>query len=159
MTAYAEGTKVPIEKSMDEIKRTLDRYGATGWAMGQEDGLAAVMFTAHGRRVRFVLREPDPSDPAFKKTATGQRRTIPQAQAAYLGELRRVWRALALAIKAKLEVVATGIVSFDDEFAMHVILPDNTTVADHVGPAIAEAYETGTVPALLPVFNRKQIEP
>jgi hypothetical protein len=35
-------------------------------------------------------------------------------------ETRRRWRALALAIEAKLEVVDTGIASFEHEFGMNI---------------------------------------
>jgi hypothetical protein len=47
-------------------------------------------------------------------------------------EMRRRWRSLALAIKAKLEVVASGIATFDEEFMAHLVLPDGTTVGDRV---------------------------
>lgn len=62
---------------------------------------------------------------------------------------RQRWRALALAIKAKLEAIASGISEFEDEFGMWMVLPDGSTVRDHVKPAVAVAYDTGTVPALL----------
>lgn len=61
--------------------------------------------------------------------------------------LRR--RALALVVKAKLEAVAAGITEFDDEFLAHLILPNGTTVGDHVRPAIQHAYETGQMPTAL----------
>lgn len=32
---------------------------------------------------------------------------------------------------------------------MWMVLPDGSTVRDHVKPAVAVAYDTGTVPALL----------
>ena len=32
--AYAQHTRVPIAHSQAEISRTLQRYGATGWAWG-----------------------------------------------------------------------------------------------------------------------------
>jgi hypothetical protein len=49
-------------------------------------------------------------------------------------------------IKAKLVVVTSGIVNFEEEFAMHMVLPDGSRVSDHVVRAIREAYETGTPP-------------
>lgn len=156
--SYAEGTTVPVHKSQMEIKQILDRYGASGWAMGEENGQAAVMFTANGRRVRFILPLPRRDDPQFSKTATGIRRDSRGVARAYDAEVRRRWRALAFAIKAKLEAVATGIVDFETEFLGHIVLPDNSTVADHLAPALAEAYQTGTVPALLPAFTRREIE-
>jgi len=71
---------------------------------------------------------------------------------AHQQEVRRRWRALALAVKAKLEVVASGIVGFDSEFMPYIVMPDGKTVAEHVSPSIAEAYAGGKMKALLPKF-------
>ena len=38
-------------------------------------------------------------------------------------ERRRLWRALLLNIKAKLEAVESGISVFDEEFMAHIVLP------------------------------------
>jgi response regulator RpfG family c-di-GMP phosphodiesterase len=51
-----------------------------------------------------------------------------QAQAVNDAETRRRWRCLAMVIKAKLEVVASGISSFEEEFLAHVMLYDGRTV-------------------------------
>jgi hypothetical protein len=50
--------------------------------------------------------------------------------------------------------VDSEISTFEEEFAMHFVLPDNSTVADHVLPAVEEAYATGRMPSMLP-----QLEP
>lgn len=63
---------------------------------------------------------------------------------------RSRWRALALAIKAKLEAVSVGITTFEDEFMAHIVMPDGMTVGQHVRPRIAAAYESGQVTPLLP---------
>jgi hypothetical protein len=55
-----------------------------------------------------------------------------------------------LVIKAKLEAVASGITTFEDEFLAHIVMPDGQTVATHIKPRIAQAYETGSMQALLP---------
>ena len=62
---------------------------------------------------------------------------------------RSRWRALALAVKAKLEAVAIGITTFEDEFMAHIVMPDGLTVGEHVRPRIASAYESGQVTPLL----------
>jgi hypothetical protein len=64
-------------------------------------------------------------------------------------EMRR-WRALALAVKAKLEVVESGIATFEEEFMAHIVMPDGRTVGEHVAPRIEEAYTSGQPLALLP---------
>lgn len=45
---------------------------------------------------------------------------------------RQRWRALALCIKAKLEAVECGIVSFEQEFLAHFQMPDGRTIGDHI---------------------------
>jgi hypothetical protein len=144
---FAEGTEVSPERSQAEIQKNLQRYGATGFMYGWEDSAAVLAFKAHDRLMRFHLPLPDRNDPALGRTATGRSRN---PQAAYEAEVRRRWRALTLAIKAKLEAVSTGITSFEEEFGMFVVLPDGSTVREHVLPKIDEAYQNGTMPELLP---------
>lgn len=139
---YAEGTTVEPEKSQAEIMTLLRKYGATGFAYGWEGSTAAIQFVAHDRRVRFVLDLP--VDPTAYRLAKGNRtRTPAQQQQALEAEVRRLWRALALAIKAKLEVVASGIASFEDEFLSHIVLPDGSTVGERAKPEVRRAYEFG----------------
>lgn len=57
---------------------------------------------------------------------------------------------LALVIKAKLEAVAAGITSFEDEFLAHIMLPSGGTVGEWARPQLEVAYSTGAMPALLP---------
>lgn len=148
MARYAEGTTVSPESSQQEISGLLRRYGATSFAYAWEDGQAMVAFKAHDRQVRFVL--PTPTDRTeFFESPGGRKRTAVQVDAAMESETRRRWRALALAIKAKLEVVASGIASFEDEFLANIVLPDGSTVGDRVGPEIATAYERSVSPPRL----------
>lgn len=148
MTRYAEGTAVSPEKSQAEIQQLLKRYGASGFAFGWEAGRALVGFTVQGRAVRFLLDLP--TDPGgFARTARGQHRTQPQRIAALDAEVRRLWRSLALAIKAKLEVVSSGIATFEEEFLAHLVLPDGTTVGDRVVQELDEAYARGIAPPSL----------
>ena len=148
---YAEGTSVSPERSQAEIGETLRRYGAAGFAYGWEDQQAMIAFRAHGRHVRFLLDLPRPSDPAFRKTASGRVRDDPMP--AFEAEVRRRWRALALAIKAKLEAVATGITTFEEEFLAHIVLPDGSTVGPRVTAEIDRAWSAGVAPPrLLPAL-------
>ena len=72
-----------------------------------------------------------------------------QAQRAWEQACRSRWRALLLAIKAKLEAVQCHIAEFEDEFLAYVVLPDNSTVGARLHPQIAQAYETKQMPELL----------
>ena len=130
MNQFAKYTKVPAERSRAEIEHTLERYGATGFMYGTTAGQAMVMFEAADRRIKFVVDLPEDA----QKT-------------------RQRWRALLLVIKAKLESVETGIVTFDDAFMPHIVMPDGKTVGEHMRPQIEQAYETGTMPPLLPHYE------
>lgn len=153
---YAEGTTVPPAKSQAEIGAILARYGAASVAFGYEPGRAMVGFVAHGRQVRFTVALPTDLK-EFRRTATHRYRDDGQAQNALDAETRRLWRSLGMVIKAKLETVASGIATFESEFLAQIVLPDGVTVGEHALPAVAEAYATGRVPALLPP-SRAEIE-
>lgn len=151
MARYAENTSVSTEKSRGEIERTLQRYGATGFMYGWQGDRAAVQFDMHARRIRFELPLPDPKDRAFTQTPNGRRtRTPAQAAEAWEQACRQRWRALSLAIKAKLEAVECGITDFESEFLAHIVLPGGQTVGRWMLPQIAETYQTGRMPPLLP---------
>ena len=128
MSRYAERTKTSVPQSKAEIERTLKRYGADGFLCGEADGNVLLMFRADGRHVKFIVDMP----------ADDER------------EGRRRWRCLLLVIKSKLESVATGIVTFDEAFMPHIVLPDGKTISQHMVPQIEAAYETGDMPPLLP---------
>ena len=125
---YAEGTKVPVGQSRAELERVLERYGAQAFAYGVDVERAVIQFRAHGRHVRFDLPLADLDE----------------------REIRRRWRALVLVVKSKLEAVETGIVTFEEEFLAHIVLPDGSKVADWMAPQLEEAYESGRMPELLP---------
>jgi hypothetical protein len=151
---YAEGTEVPVEKSRAEIETILARYGADQFMYGWKDSGVVIAFRASNRHVRFVLPLPDRQAKEFTRIPENQhggfRAASPEvAYKRYEQACRQRWRALALCIKAKLETVATGISHFEDEFMANIILPNGQTMGDHAKPLIAEAYESGKMPALL----------
>lgn len=155
MTSYAEGTSVGSDKSRAEIERTLARYGAKSFMYGWDQDEAMVAFVANDRRVRFLLPMPARDSREFTHTPSkGLRRTATQAEEAYEQGVRQRWRALALVIKAKLEAVEAGIVTFDEEFGMHFLLPNGQTVGEWVTPQIDQVYAAATMPALLPRGDR-----
>jgi hypothetical protein len=149
--AYAENTAVPADRSRAEIERTLARYGADQFMYGWEAERAIVGFRADGKYVRFVLPIPDRAD--YAHTDRGKLRSAGAAEKAYDQAVKQRWRALALVIKAKLEAVESGIVTFEEEFLAHFVLPDNTTVAEAAIPALEESYRTGKMPKMLPAVT------
>ncbi|QBC87375.1 hypothetical protein [Mycobacterium avium] len=155
MARYAAGTEVSSDRSRAEIERTLQRYGARQFMYGYDDTRAIVGFVINNRQVRFVLPMPDPNNREFTHTpGRGQKRTPEQARAQWEQATRQRWRALNLVIKAKLEAVESGIVTFDAEFLAHLVLPNGRTVADEVVPMVETAYETNQMPVLLPDYNQ-----
>jgi len=136
MRRYAESTKVTVIQSRGEIERLLQRHKCTQFVTGVDymNFSAKVQFRAHDRIVRFVTKLADPKK--FRSTAS------------YEQEDRRIWRSLLLVIKAKLEAVATGIATFEEEFLAHIVMPNDRTVAEIVMPQIASSYTTGKMPLL-----------
>ena len=149
MARYAEGTSVSPERSQMEISETLRKYGASGFAYGWEDRKAMIGFRFNDRQVRIFLDLPEASDPEFARTTTGRTRDAAGRRTAFEAETRRRWRALALAIKAKLEAVETGITTFEEEWLAHIVLPDGSTVADTILPEIERAWKAGVMPQRL----------
>ena len=148
---FAESTQVSVEKSRAEIERTLERYGADQFSYGRDDsrGMACIQFRAHERHIRFVLHLPRRDEEQFTHTPTGKQRDPHQAYKAWEQGCRQKWRALALAVKAKLECVESGISEFEDEFLAHIVLPDGKTAGQWLRPQIDQAYLTGDMPELL----------
>lgn len=134
MRRFAEDTRVPVGQTRMEIERLLTRYGAKSFMSGQSAVEAVLAFEAKDRRVMFRLKMPDGTK------LTG---------AKFEKEERRLWRALAMCIKAKLEAVASGIATFEDEFLANIVMPDGHTVAHHVRPRIESSYKENKMLPLL----------
>ena len=140
---YARHTTVSCEKSKVEIERILTRYGATHFAYATMPEGSMVQFVYNGKRIKFLVPMPGRPDIGQQDTRgyDSRYRRWEQSQ-------RQKWRALSLVIKAKLEAVASGICTFEEEFLAHIMLPDGRTTGQHMIPMIDEAYKTGRVPAL-----------
>ena len=146
--SYAENTSVPVERSKAEIERTLSKYGANAFAYASDNEKAMVRFSMKGRQVMLLLPLPVFKD--FQRSPGGRAwRTKDGQNKAWEQACRARWRALALAIKAKLEAVDSGITAFEDEFLSHILLPDGKTAGSWMKPQIAAAYNSGKMPPLL----------
>ncbi len=148
MSRYAAETSVSQDRSRAEIEATLKRYGATSFMYASEQTAAMIGFRISDRMVKFVLPMPDPKSREFTHHSRGQR-TPDAALKAWEQAGRQRWRALALVIKAKLEAVAAGITTIEDEFLAHTVLPDGSTVGQFMKPQLAIAYEQGSMPTML----------
>lgn len=150
MAKYAEGTSVPVDRSKMEIEKLLQKYHADQFSSGWAHDRAVVMFRMNNRFVRIDLPLPkleDPNTPTWKRPKGLYYNTEKHA-----AEVRRRWRSLVLYIKAKLDSVESGIVSFESAFLAHIILPNKHTVAEFMQPQIEAAYSTGEMPKMLPGY-------
>lgn len=151
MKKYAENTTVPAERSRSEIETVLHRYGASGFLSGWTATSAFIMFELHERRIKFILPMPDRNDVSIVKMRAGGWKDAPKSvqEERYQQEIRRRWRSLSLAIKAKLEIVTSGIATLEEEFMAHVVLPNGKTVGEEISPQLEIAYQTKQMPPLL----------
>lgn len=147
--AYAENTKVPVDRSKTEIEHILQKYGASSFAYGWENNAAVVMFRANNRHIRFKLSLPSKNDENIKYRKKYYARSATEALNLIDKITRQKWRALVLVIKAKLECVESGITSFEDEFLAHIVLPSGETIGTVLRPKLEEAYSSGKMPTLL----------
>lgn len=155
---YATKTEVPVDRSRAEIEATLARYGADAFAYATEGATVRIMFRMAGRQYRFGLELP-PKDRAdfvsYKQGSTTFLRADGVGLKMWEQACRTQWRALALVIKAKLEAVAAGISTVEDEFLANMILPDRQTVGEWVRPQVEEAYRIGAMPTSLMIEGPK----
>lgn len=149
--SYAEGTTVSVAKSRIEIETTLQRYGATKFASGYQNSGVEIYFEAHNRLVKFKVPIPDDawSKAALKKKGRWYPRDS-QVQKVREDEERRRWRCMLLAIKAKLEVVTTGIETFEQAFLANIVTEDRLTVYERLTLATSPIKMLAAVEAVSP---------
>lgn len=136
---YAARTEVTIGRSQEQIRSLLTKYGATAFGIMEGRGLAMLTFELKNKRIAFKLPlPPSPSDDATQASMN-----------TYAQLVRAKWRALLLAIKAKLECVESGITTLEQEFLAHIVLPGGKSFGDIYIPQIEQSYRTQTLPPLI----------
>lgn len=120
---YAAKASVPPDRSRAEIERMLERHGATGFAHAYQNNLAMIelIATTAAAALSSSYRPATTSTTGAPPPVGGAARPRGGVVAA---RFTATLAALALVVEAKLEAVTTGIVSFEDEGAMHVVLPE-----------------------------------
>lgn len=163
MSQYAKDTRVSVDATEQEIKRTLIRYGAdqfmTAWGSAESESIIA--FRIHRRQVKIILPLPNRNDKRFTHTPErGTERSKEAAHAAWEQACRQRWRALALIVKAKLEAVESGISTIEREFLADVVLPSGLTFHQWAEPQLETMYLNGKMPPLLiaagPITREKE---
>jgi hypothetical protein len=124
---YAQGTKVAVENSRAEVERYVRKRGATSFGTMTTSESSVLLFEARGRRIKFEIPVPKIARPDDRDA-----------------EERRRWRCLVLSVKAKFEAVDSGIVTFEEEFLAHIVVPGTgESVGKWIAPQIAAAYDRG----------------
>lgn len=148
--SYAADTSTSVEKTRAELESTLQRFGADAFGYMTEGSNAMIQFRVKGKYVRFILPLPGRDEKRFTDTTRYDRpvkRKPEQALKEWEQACRSAWRALFLAVKAKLVAVETQIASFEAEFLAYVVLPNGRTAGEEMIPLIEESYRTGQMPA------------
>lgn len=139
---FAADTAVPSSKSKVELDLLLAKHGATQRGVFEEAERGVVIFAMQGRSIRLTVKLP--------KLAGLDPRALAKAEQ----ETRAAWRRVLLITKAKLEIVLESGGSIETEFLANILLPDGRTVHDLLKPQLAESYQSGKMPPLLPGFTK-----
>ena len=123
---YAAGTQVPIARSKAELERTLEAYGADQYMAGWDNKREIVAF--RHTESQLMIR--------FEIPTTDEER-----------EHRRQWRVLVYVVKAKLESIASGVSTFQEEFFAWVVQPNGRTFGEQYIPLLGNME---SLPPLLP---------
>jgi hypothetical protein len=127
---FAEDTRVPVGRTLEEVKAQLRRAGADNIAVFEGVAKSAVGFTAEGRMYRIDVPV---------------RANVPNPEQ----EQRRAWRLMLLLIKAKLEAVREGATTIEREFFADMLMPNGQTLHQAATPELAIAYDKGVMPERL----------
>ena len=148
---YAEGTRVSASRSLDELRVLLRARGAGRVVIDDnpDEGHVAVLFQRAERAYRISVPIPSTKDRAFTHTPELGRQRDPAGRAkAYNDEIMRRHRSLLMHVKAKLIAVDDGIVTFEREFMVHLVMPTGDTLGEFMEPRIADAVAMGQLPSL-----------
>lgn len=134
MSRYAEGTTVSIDQSINEIKRTLQRFGADSFTYREDGEGVAIAFEVRALHVMMRVMFPDLA--SFTATETGRPRSDAVARDEWGKECRRKMRCLAAVIKAKLIAVDDAVATIEQEFLPYIVLPDGRNIGDVLIPRL-----------------------
>ncbi len=155
---YASKTTVPVEKTKAEIETLLKQHGADQVMTAWESSRATIAFRIDRLAVRIYLPLPHINDFLYTERKNGYstktvERTPQQQQNQFDQAERQTWRAFLLIIKAKLEAVAAGVTSMEEQFLPHILLNGDTTIGDTIMPRLHDHIERGQLPSVFPSHN------
>jgi hypothetical protein len=161
---YAATTKVTIDRTVEQIRKVLEKHKATGFGYSSdtERGIEQIIFrvpSSSGVALEIKYGLPVRALSEFTHTRTGKFRA---SEAVMLKEYeqakRSLWRLAYISIKAKLDSIAAGLTVMEREFFHDIIVPGTggQTVGQLVAPQLQNSYlalrEGGPLPTppLLP---------
>jgi hypothetical protein len=147
MGKYAVTTSVSVEKSKEEVTKILRKYGADRFGTMEDRNKAYLMFEYNKLMIQIIIPLPNRDD--FHFSEAGRKRKGPVVDSAYEQAIKQKWRALVLAVKAKLEAVESGISTIEQEFMAFVMMPDGRNLSEHVLPELENMSKDGKMPRLL----------
>lgn len=127
---YVHGASVTSSAFQKEIRAMLTAAGVRDVSFASDHERPCLRFHSLTREFRLVLPAP---------------RTAPGSKAGQEAT-RQCWRLLSVLVRAKLDAVAAGLVTFDQEFLAYVVVPGGGTVFQATAPGIAAAYDAGQAP-------------
>ncbi len=147
--AYAEATKVSVEKSVAEIVTLVRKNAGSQIAQLDDDNRYVIAFTMADRQVRFTVVFDPVDHKRFQYDGRGSTRTA-AARRDHWGQHRRQrMRAMLLVIKAKFESVESGVETFEQAFLANVVTSNGQTVHERITQDLAVEYQSGTVRPLM----------
>ena len=152
MSNYAKNTNVSVSKSQAEVQNILRRYGADRFGTMEDKQNAYLMFEYNQLLIQIQVPMPDRNE--FTHTPTGRKRSKDQIDREFEQSVRQKWRALVLAVKAKLEAIESGISSVEKEFLAFVVMHDGSHLSDHLIPKLKQIASTGQWPNMLNPVNQ-----
>lgn len=148
MARYAKATSVPVSRSQDELKRTLERYGADEVVVvdSQRRGKGMVQFIYHDLPIRVVVDTPKRSETRFHEKADGSRYSESQGTNSWKLACRQMWRVLVLLVKAQLESVEQRVLKPEEAFYANLLLPGGKTLVERDREQLKHYVDHGQPP-------------
>jgi hypothetical protein len=143
---YAVTTTVSVSRSQSEIQEVLEKYGAERFGIMNEKNSGFVMFQYNNMKIQITVNYPSKDD--FKHTDQGRLRVASAVKTQYEQARKQRWRAMLLAITAKLELIEIGSSTIEQEFMAFVKMPDGISFGDKAIPLLQEMTKTGKVPLI-----------
>lgn len=119
---FAKFTTIPVEKSIEDLRGALVKFGARNFSFGNNEDKAFVAFDYDGYKVRIEFHVE--KYPGVKPTQVQLRK--------YEQKRKCKWRELGLFVKVKFQSVLSGFETFPQAFMPHIILKDGQLLGEKV---------------------------